>query len=148
MYIPGLWAAAIVFVVVLAAACGASESTGLDEELLAQGQELYERDCQVCHGDVRTGKGATDNAPVHGPAGHTWHHADQQLRQMILGTLDYPGKTMPAFPDLADDEVDALLEYMKSGWDGEQRAWQAGLSRNWIEPDMPAEHDVTGQESP
>ena len=81
-----------------------------------------------------TGKGAVDNAPVHGPDGHTWHHPDGQLRELILGTLDYPGKTMPSFAEkLTDGEIDAVLEYIKSNWESEQRELQEEVSRNWLE---------------
>ena len=118
----------------MAAACGSEESSSTDESLVQQGKAIYERDCQSCHGDARTGAGATDNASAHGRTGHTWHHADGQLKQIILGTLDYDGKTMPSFAGkLSDEELDAVLEYMKSGWDREQRAWQAEVSRKWLE---------------
>ncbi len=115
-------------------ACSADSEDQLDEELIELGRIAYLRDCQVCHGDVRTGAGATDNSPAHGRTGHTWHHADGQLKQIILGTLDYEGKTMPSFEGkLTERELDGLLEYMKAGWDGEQRAWQAEASKNWLE---------------
>ncbi len=126
-----------VCVILLAAiwsACGGDSDTGLDERLIEQGKAVYERDCQVCHGDARTGAGATDNSPPHGRTGHTWHHPDGHLKAMILGTMEYEGKTMPPFEGkLTDEELDAVLEYIKAGWDGEQRAWQAEASRQWME---------------
>jgi cytochrome c5 len=59
------------------------------------GSIIYERECQSCHGDVATGDGALPGAPVHGPRGHTWHHADGQLAEVILGSVGFPWKTMP-----------------------------------------------------
>ena len=127
----------VVFAVVLAlmvAACSVGTDPSLDEELIEQGKAVYERDCKVCHGDARTGAGATENSPPHGRTGHTWHHADGHLKAIILGTMEYEGKTMPSFEGkITDEELDAVLEYIKAGWDGEQRAWQAEASRQWME---------------
>ena len=62
------------------------------------------------------------------------HHPDGQLREFILGPLDYPQKTMPSFVGrLTDSEVDAVLEYIKSNWESEQRELQEEVSRNWLE---------------
>ena len=125
--------ACAVVLFVLAAACG-SESPAAESSLIRQGSRIYAEDCLVCHGDARTGEGAVDNAPVHGPTGHTWHHPDGQLKEIILGTLDYPGKTMPPFAEkLTDGEIDAVLEYIKSNWESEQRELQEEVSRNWLE---------------
>ena len=102
--------------------------------MLEQGRRLYLQECQVCHGDARTGYGALPNTPIHGPTGHTWHHPDGQLKQLILGTLDYPGRTMPTFAEkMTAEEVDAVLEYLKSNWPSEQREAQDEISRNWLE---------------
>ena len=126
-----LWAVALALTGV---ACGSSSNSTLDDELIEQGRAVYARDCEVCHGDARTGAGATVNSPPHGRTGHTWHHADGQLKAIILGTMEYEGKTMPSFEGkITDEELDAVLEYMKAGWDGEQRAWQAEASKNWLE---------------
>ena len=132
-YLAYLCVSAVVLAVV-AVACGADSDAAPNEKQIEQGRAVYERDCQVCHGDARTGAGATDNAPAHGRTGHTWHHPDGHLKQIILGTADYPDKTMPPFEGkLSEEELDVVLEYMKAGWDGEQRAWQAEASRIWLE---------------
>lgn len=115
-------------------ACSTGTDPALDEDLIAQGKAVYERDCKVCHGDAKTGAGATENSPPHGRTGHTWHHADGHLKAIILGTMEYEGKTMPSFEgQITDEELDAVLEYIKTGWDSEQRAWQAEASRQWME---------------
>ena len=62
------------------------------------------------------GPAAIDPAPVHGDAGHTWHHPDRLLYQW---TLDRPplATIMPAFRGaLSDEEVLAVLAYIKSSW--------------------------------
>ena len=124
---------ACVVTLVTLAACG-SGIPSAEDGLIEQGSRIYVEDCLVCHGDARTGKGAVDNVPVHGPTGHTWHHPDGQLKEIILGTLDYPGKTMPPFAEkLTDGEIDAVLEYIKSNWESEQREQQEEVSRNWRE---------------
>ena len=118
--------------IVALTACGGGGSS--DDDLVELGRTIYAEDCQVCHGEARTGRGGLANAPVHGPDGHTWHHPDGQLRELILGALDYPQKTMPSFVGrLTDSEVDAVLEYIKSNWDTTQLEWQAEVSRNELE---------------
>ena len=118
--------------IVALGACGGVGSS--DDDLIELGRTIYAEDCQVCHGEARTGRGGLANAPVHGPDGHTWHHPDGQLRELILGALDYPQKTMPSFVGrLTDSEVDAVLEYIKSNWDTPQLEWQAKVSRNELE---------------
>ena len=53
------------------------------------------------------------------------------MRELILGALDYPQKTMPSFVGkLTDSEVDAVLEYIKTNWDTPQLEYQAEVSRN------------------
>lgn len=115
---------------IAAAAC----SGNMDDDLSRQerGATLYESHCQVCHGDAATGDQATSNAPTHGPEGHTWHHADGQLEQIILGKLDFPGKTMPSFEGtLSNVDIADVLAYLKSNWPAEQREFQAEASENW-----------------
>jgi mono/diheme cytochrome c family protein len=71
-------------------------------------------------------------APSHGPGGHTWHHADTQIADIILGRAEYPGRTMPSFAGrLSEAEVEALLAHLKGGWTGEQRTAQAEVTRQW-----------------
>src|SRR5262249_9094473 len=52
-------------------------------DAVAHGEELYRANCQACHGDARTVEGGLAGAPVHGPAGHTWHHSDRNLTEII-----------------------------------------------------------------
>lgn len=101
---------------------------------VAQGRSLYIQACQECHGDAATGDGAVTGTPVHSVAGHTWHHADGQLADIILGRLVYPERKMPSYArQLSEKDVQAILAYLKSNWPLEQRAYQAEASKNWKE---------------
>jgi len=115
----------------LVAACGEGGIIA-DAQTVKRGAELYQANCQVCHGDAATGRGRVGNAPPHGPTGHTWHHADGQLTDIILGRLYYPGRTMPSFEGkLTEEDVQAILAYFKTNWTASQRAFQEEVTRNW-----------------
>lgn len=82
-----------------------------------------------------TGEGRDDGfslAPIHGPEGHTWHHADGQLLDLIQGRSTYPDRTMPKFEGvLSDADVNAVVEFLKLGWTEEQLTFQREVSANW-----------------
>lgn len=113
----------------VAAACG---DTGFDPdpEVVARGEQLYAASCVQCHGGP-TGGQISDIPPRHNDQGHTWHHADCLLTDIVLdGRPPRPGASgdqiMPAFRDeLTDAEVDAILTYLKTWWTDEQRRSQA-----------------------
>jgi hypothetical protein len=78
----------------------------------------------------------TDACPrlPHDATGHTWHHGDGFLmdytRRGGQAVLDDLGvrydSAMPAFGDiLTDDEIEAILDYIKASWPDEIRAFQA-----------------------
>lgn len=106
-----------------------------DAAVVATGQRIYADICAACHGDNLQGQ---DNwqtrdsdgylpAPPHDETGHTWHHADQLLFDLTkLGIQKFAGgdyKTkMPAYEGiLSDDEIVAVLSYIKSQWPEEIR---------------------------
>ncbi len=101
-------------------------------EPIQLGRQIYSRSCASCHGDAASGRGAVLGAANHGPEGHTWHHADQQIIDIVLGRLDYPDRKMPSFEgQLNEEQVRALLAYFKTNWTPQQRAAQAEVTRNW-----------------
>ena len=64
-------------------------------------------------------------APPHTGDGHTWHHGDDQLRDVVmLGQGE-----MPAFGDvLTEEQVMSVIEYIKGWWSDEQRRYQADVT--------------------
>ncbi len=105
----------------------------LDPQRVAQGQELYAQYCAECHG--ANGEGQPDwktpnedgsfKAPPHDAGGHTWHHDDDLLLDLIANGSNFPQTQMPTFGDqLSDEEILTILEYMKSWWGPEERAFQ------------------------
>ena len=97
---------------------------------LSRGEELYDRHCVACHGGS-SGGAIDDIPPRHNAQGHTWHHADCDLIDMVLeGMPQREGfPEMPAFGDeLTEAEVEAILAYIKTWWEPEQREIQAEIT--------------------
>ena len=101
-----------------------------DQQLIAQGEEVYDTYCAACHGFDLEGQpewqqpfsDGSFKAPPHDETGHTWHHSDAYLIESIkLGgeRLD-PNigvSLMPAYADLlTDQQILAVLAYIKSKW--------------------------------
>ena len=97
---------------------------------VAKGRQIYEQYCAACHG--WQGEGAANwnkpdekgemPPPPHDETGHTWHHNDKLLFELtkfgpkVTAGEDY--KThMPAYEGvLSDNEIIAVLSYIKSTW--------------------------------
>lgn len=104
-------------------------------EVVARGAAIYGSRCQGCHGGP-TGGRISDIPPPHNRNGHTWHHSDCQLEDLILNGFDrWDGKRpdqprMPAFKGtLSKEETRAVLAYIKTWWTPEQREGQARITR-------------------
>ena len=76
-------------------------------------------------------------APARYANGHTWHQGDHMLRDYIKrgghAVLDEMGVAftsgMPAFGDrLTDEDIEAVLDYIKSTWPDGLRVTQAERS--------------------
>ena len=94
---------------------GVTDVSYLTGSRVAAGEEIYAQNCASCHGPVQ-GPVVLAAAPVHGDAGHTWHHPDRLLHQWVL---DRPplATVMPAFRGvLSDEQVLEVLAYIKSTW--------------------------------
>lgn len=126
-----------------AAACLPGSPFGKDEgsAALARGQQIYNSTCIACHGGP-TGGGMMDYPPRHNANGHTWHHPDCELKQVIrnggnamteqmremMAPPDAP--RMPAFRDtLSDDDIDGVLAFIKTMWTDNERRFQAQVTR-------------------
>ena len=116
-------------------------------EMVARGQTIYGENCADCHGKnlegqpnwrVKTAEGVLP-APPHDVTGHTWHHADQILFNItkLGGQAAAPAgftSGMPGFGDsLKDDDILAVLAYIKSRWPKDIRNRQAQMSRRTAE---------------
>ena len=70
------------------------------------------------------------NSRISNEAGHTWRHSDAMLFKMIEKGWRHPFNktdrlTMPAFGEnLTDQEIHAVIEYLKTLWTDEQRKYQ------------------------
>ena len=69
-------------------------------------------------------------APPHDASGHTWHHTDRVLVDIVKrGTAAIVGNgyesDMPGFEEvLTDEDVTAIIDYIKSTWPERERAYQ------------------------
>ena len=117
------------------------ETRGREDVVL--GARLYAEHCAACHGKnfwrgsptgCRRLPSGRLPAPPHDASGHTWHHSDQQLftitkEGMSAIVADYESD-MPAFREvLTDDEINAILAFIKSTWPERERAYQAVRSK-------------------
>ena len=107
-----------------------------DAELVALGGTVYAAQCASCHGanlegqpDWRSrGADGLMPAPPHDETGHTWHHDDATLFELTkYGLARFAGddyrSAMPAYEDtLSDEEIVAVLSYIKSRWPDEVQA--------------------------
>lgn len=101
-----------------------------DKRLVALGQQVYVQNCASCHGNTLEGQPnwrtrMADGylpAPPHDKNGHTWHHPDTYLFEITKYGIEkmigkpYPN-TMPIYENqLSDNEIVAVLSYIKSTW--------------------------------
>ncbi|GBD10570.1 hypothetical protein HRbin23_00214 [bacterium HR23] len=120
--------AGLVLVGILLLAC--QKGGAVAPQVVQRGQSLYQTYCITCHGGIQ-GDTRVPYAPPHTSAGHTWHHPDGQLKEIILNGYTYRG-TMPAFRGiLSEEDVEAILAYIKTWWGEQERAYQAEVSRLW-----------------
>ena len=121
---------------------GAPGTEPNDSDQIALGAEIYAAHCAVCHGAELQGQADWRKrlpsgrlpAPPHDETGHTWHHSDQQLFGMTkYGMTPYAPEgyesDMPAFEEvLSDQEIWAVLAYIKSTWPEGIRERQRAIS--------------------
>ncbi len=124
-----------------------SEKLVTAEAVIALGRGLYDENCASCHGANLQGqpdwKIPLENgrypAPPHDATGHTWHHADALLEQIIRdGSAAVVGNgyesDMPGFGDiLSDDQIAAVLAYIKSTWPERERTIQTRVTEDSTE---------------
>lgn len=108
----------------------------LNAQMVADGARLYAERCAACHGADLEGQpewrvplaNGMYPAPPHDVSGHTWHHGDQLLAQIIREGSSRPS-TMPAFGNVLDAaQIEAILAFLKSKWGREEREFQWWIS--------------------
>ena len=101
-----------------------------DSAVVDLGKAVYAKNCASCHGVALEGQANWRRrdvdgylpAPPHDETGHTWHHPDSYLFLMTKYGIEkmigekYPNN-MPAYEnELTDNEIIAVLSYIKSTW--------------------------------
>lgn len=118
---------------------GVSETSSV----IALGRTVYASQCAACHGANLEGQPNWRErkpdgrlpAPPHDETGHTWHHDDATLFNLtkygLSALIGRPVETdMPAYEGvLTDEQIRAVLAYIKSRWPAEIRERQAEISR-------------------
>ncbi len=104
-----------------------------DAQRIATGAEIYADHCAACHGAQLEGQADWQlrdadgylPAPPHDVTGHTWHHPDAQLIDIVTrGTEAIVGggyrSMMMGYGDiLTPQQITDVLAYIKSTWPAE-----------------------------
>jgi len=103
-------------------------------KIVALGEDIYDKNCASCHGAKLEGEADWRNpkeggflpAPPHDKSGHTWHHTDTLLFNITkygfakISNNENFKTNMPVFENvLSDDDIIAVLSYIKSTWPNE-----------------------------
>ena len=110
--------------------------------MIARGKIIYESYCVSCHQVNLVGaenwKGLDQDghrkAPPLNGTGHTWHHDDASLHNIIKYGLakivkSYDGKMLGFEDNLKDQDIDSVLAYIKSFWPDDVYQQQINLSK-------------------
>ena len=110
--------------------------------MIARGKVVYESNCVSCHQVNLVGaenwKGLDEDghrkAPPLNGMGHTWHHDDATLHNIIKYGLakivkNYEGKMLGFEDNLKDKDIDLVLTYMKSFWPDDVYQQQINLNK-------------------
>jgi mono/diheme cytochrome c family protein len=120
-----------------------ADRMGGEAATIARGETLYAEHCTACHGAKLEGQPDWQSplpsgrlpAPPHDASGHTWHHPDGVLFRITReGAAAVVGggyeSDMPGFGGiLGDEDIRAILAFIKSTWPERERAYQAEMSR-------------------
>ena len=112
------------------------------ELMIARGKIIYQNNCISCHQVNLVGvenwkdldeDGYRKSPPLNG-TGHTWHHDDATLHNIIKYGLaklvkNYEGKMLGFEDNLKDKDIDSVLSYIKSFWPDDVYQQQINLNR-------------------
>ncbi len=138
----------IAVILLVSSACSQVGGTSSDDGVITAadrgsetyelGQIVYNTQCAACHGvngegqfpdaPMEKDESGRYGAPPHDDTGHTWHHHDDLLIQIVQeGGMGDPVNfyTMPAFDSiLSDEEIEAVIAFIKTMWTSDQQARQ------------------------
>jgi mono/diheme cytochrome c family protein len=133
-----------VYGVVFFSASPESRADPSDARQVALGATVYRDHCARCHGANLEGQPEWQHrkpdgrlpAPPHDATGHTWHHSDEQLFRLTKSGVVPPiapqgyESDMPGFGGLlSDEEIWAVLAYIKSRWPPDIQERQRQIDR-------------------
>ena len=112
------------------------------ELMIARGKIIYQNNCISCHQVNLVGvenwkeldeDGHRKSPPLNG-TGHTWHHDDATLHNIIKYGLvklvkNYQGKMLGYEDKLKDKDIDSVLAYIKSFWSNDMYQHQINLNK-------------------
>lgn len=120
----------------------------LDLRQVNEGRKIYLLYCASCHG--ANAEGAPNwrtpdvegnfPAPPHDDTGHTWHHSDKLLFEIIRDGFadplkpDVPKRMQPFGDKLSDADIRAVIAYFKSLWSRVPREFQWRVTNNNFQP--------------
>lgn len=127
---------------------GMGRADPTNERQVMRGVSLYRDYCASCHGanlegqpnwKIRNAEGRLP-APPHDDTGHTWHHPDVHLFRIVKLGVQPPlapegyESDMPSFEGtLTDDEIWAVLSYIKSKWSEKSVSFQDRIDQQYRE---------------
>ena len=100
-------------------------------EQIVLGEQLFSENCLSCHGAKATGENPAQSrggqkadgsylAPALNGNGHAWHHPNEMLFSTVKNGSVAKDSPMRGFKDkLSDDDIVAVLQYVKSLWPDE-----------------------------
>ena len=110
--------------------------------IIARGKIIYESYCVSCHQVNLIGaenwkdvdEDGHRKAPPLTGTGHTWHHDDATLHNIIKYGLakivrNYEGKMIGFGDKINDKQIDSILSYIKSHWEDEIYERQISISK-------------------
>ena len=109
---------------------------------IARGELLYDQHCASCHmpnlSGAKNWKGKDKDGhnlspPLNG-SGHTWHHSDELLHNIIKHGFinlvkNYKGKMIGFGDKMSDKQIDSVLSYIKNYWEDEMYDKQISISK-------------------
>jgi mono/diheme cytochrome c family protein len=138
------WTPILAALTLLFSEAGCATGVADNREQVELGRQVYQQNCAICHEVQGEGhpnwrvKGPDGRypPPPHDSTGHTWHHSDGLLFRIVKkggASLNIPSfqSGMPAFEEkLSDEEIHAVINYLKTLWGPQEREFQSRISEN------------------